>query len=59
MTDLSRREDRQQRWRIVAERTRDQGYNLDPLRFQGAFTGDPAIDSILVAFQRPPQLGSA
>jgi len=59
MTDIARREDRQQRWRIVAERTRDQSYNLDPLRFQGAFTGDPAIDSILANFQRPPHLGSA
>jgi hypothetical protein len=59
MVDFSGREDRQQRWRIVAERTRDQGYNLDPLRVAGAFTGDPAIDAILVAFQRAPQLGSA
>jgi hypothetical protein len=59
MADVSGREDRQQRWRIVAERTRDQGYNLDPLRSQGAFTGDPALDAILVAYQRPPHLGSA
>lgn len=59
MTDTSLREDRQQRWRIVSERTRDQGYNLEPLRAQGAFTGDPAIDAILVAYQRPPHLGAA
>ncbi len=59
MTDVTRREEQQQRWRIVSERTRDQGYNLDPLRSQGAFTGDPAIDAILVAFQRPPSLGAA
>jgi hypothetical protein len=59
MTDLTGREERQQRWRIVSERTRDQGYNLDPLRFQGGFTGDPAIDAVLVAYQRPPHLGAA
>jgi ribosome modulation factor len=28
LTDIARREDRQKRWRLVSERTRDQGYNL-------------------------------
>ena len=59
MTDTSLREERQKRWRIVSERTRDQGYNLDPLRAHGGFTGDPEIDAILAAYQRPPQLGAA
>jgi len=59
MTDTSRREDRQKRWRIVSERTRDQGYNLEPLHAQGGFTGDPEIDAILASYQRPPQLGAA
>ena len=59
MNDVARREERQQRWRIVSERTRDQGYDLDRLRFQGTMTGDPAVDAVLVAYQRPPQLGSA
>jgi len=59
MTDVARREDRQKRWRLVSERTRDQGYNLEPLRAQGTFTSDPEIDAILVAYQRPPQLGAA
>src|SRR5262249_22037486 len=59
MTDVARREDRQKRWRLVSERTRDQGYNLDPLRAQGLFTGDPELDAILVSYQRPPQLGAA
>jgi hypothetical protein len=59
LTDAARREDRQKRWRLVSERTRDQGYNLEPLRAQGVFTGDPEIDAILVAYQRPPQLGAA
>ena len=59
MNDVARREERQQRWRIVSERTRDQGYDLDRLRFQGGITGDPALDAVLVAYQRPPQLGSA
>ena len=59
MTDTSQREDRQKRWRIVSERTRDQGYNLDPLHAHGGFTGDPAIDAILAAYERAPQLGAA
>jgi hypothetical protein len=59
MTDLSRREERQRRWRIVSERTRDQGYNLEALRLHGSFTGDPEIDNILVAYQRPAQAGAA
>jgi hypothetical protein len=59
LTDVAQREDRQRRWRLVSERTRDQGYNLEPLRAQGVFTGDPEIDAILVAYQRPPQLGAA
>lgn len=59
MTDTSLREDRQNRWRIVSERTRDQGYNLEPLHAQGGFPGDPAIDAILASYQRPPHLGAA
>jgi hypothetical protein len=59
MADVASREERQQRWRIVSERTRDQSYDLDPLRFQGGLTGDPALDAVLVAYQRPPHLGSA
>jgi hypothetical protein len=59
MTDTSLREDRQKRWRIVSERTRDQGYNLEPLHAQGGFSGDPEIDAILASYQRPPQLGAA
>ncbi len=58
MTDLTRREERQKRWRLVGERTRDQGYNLEALRLHGSFTGDPEIDNVLVAFQRPAQLGA-
>jgi hypothetical protein len=59
MADVTRRQDRQQRWRIVSERTRDQGYNLDPIRFGGGFTGDPEVDALIASFQRPPQLGAA
>lgn len=59
MTDVAQREERQKRWRLVSERTRDQGYNLAPLRAQGVLTGDPEIDAILVSYQRPPQLGAA
>jgi hypothetical protein len=59
MADFAWREDRRERWRLTAERTRDQSYNLDALRAQGIFTGDPEIDALLVSFQRPPQLGAA
>jgi hypothetical protein len=59
MTDLTRREDAQKRWRLTSERTRDQGYNLEANRLYGSFTGDPEIDNILVTFQRPAQFGGA
>ena len=59
LTDLDRREDAQRRWRLTSERTRDQAYTLEALKLQGAFTGDPEIDNILVAFVRPADLGAA
>ncbi len=57
------RED-QRRGRVISEATRDQSYTLEG---QGAlrgnllaiFTGDPSIDSILLMYKRPMQLGSA
>ena len=58
LTDPDRREDAQRRWRLTSERTRDQAYTLDALRLHGAFTGDPEIDNVLVAFVRPPDLGA-
>jgi hypothetical protein len=57
--DVDRREDAQRRWRLTSERTRDQAYTLEALKLHGAFTGDPEIDNILVAFVRPPDLGAA
>jgi len=59
MTDVTRREEKQKRWRLVSERTRDQGYNLEALKLHGSFTGDPEIDNILVSYMRPPDLGGA
>jgi hypothetical protein len=59
MTDVTRREERQKRWRLISERTRDQGYNLEALKLHGSFTGDPEIDNILVAYARPPDMGGA
>lgn len=59
LADVDRREDAQRRWRITSERTRDQAYTLEALRLTGAFTGDPEIDNVLVAFVRPPDLGAA
>lgn len=59
MADLDRREEATKRWRITSERTRDQAYTIEASRLYGAFTGDPDIDTILVAFSRPPDLGAA
>jgi hypothetical protein len=59
LADVDQREDAQRRWRITSERTRDQAYTLEALRLTGAFTGDPEIDNVLVAFVRPPDLGAA
>lgn len=53
------REDAQRRYRLTSERTRDQSYTLEALKLHGAFTGDPEIDNILVAFVRPPDVGAA
>jgi len=57
--DVDAREDAQRRFRLTSERTRDQSYTLEALRLHGAFTGDPEIDNVLVAFMRPPDLGAA
>jgi hypothetical protein len=59
MTDVDRREDAQRRWRLTSERTRDQSYTLEALPLTGAFTSDPEIDNILVAFVRPADFGAA
>jgi len=47
------------RWRIIAEKTRDQSYRLDRPGDPGPLTGDPEIDRILMRFRRPAGLGSA
>ena len=59
MTDVTRREEQQKRWRLTSERTRDQLYTLEALKLHGSFTGDPEIDNILVAYWRPPTFGAA
>ncbi len=41
------------RHRIERERTREQSYDLTPMRL-GAFTTDPEIDSIIEMFSKPP-----
>jgi len=50
-------------WRVTELKTRDQSIKwADPSRLGsrgiGAFTGDPQIDTILMAYVRPPQLGA-
>jgi len=59
LSDAGQREDAQKRWRLIEEKTRDQSYKLDKLVLRGAFTGDPAIDNVLVQFKRPADLGAA
>jgi len=63
MTHLDCREDFSRRARLLSETTRDQSYTLAAPRAYsaGAFagTGDPDIDSILVSYTRPPNLGAA
>jgi hypothetical protein len=59
LANADEREDAQRRFRLTSERTRDQSYTLEALRLHGAFTGDPEIDNILVAFVRPPDCGAA
>jgi hypothetical protein len=59
LASTDQREDAQRRFRLTSERTRDQSYTLEALKLHGAFTGDPEIDNILVAFVRPPDLGAA
>jgi len=49
--DVDTREDRQQRWRVVSDRTRDQQVGLAP-RVAGSFTGDPDVDRLLDAYRR-------
>ena len=51
--------------RLTLESTRDQSQQFAApgvgveTGLTAVFTGDPAIDSLLVAFVRPPQFGSA
>lgn len=52
-------DDARNRWRVIAERTRDQSIQFAPMRREGELTGDVAIDDILLAYRRPPQLGAA
>lgn len=56
----AQRNEATQRFRILSERTRDQAYTLEALgtRRGAFFSGDPEIDTILAAYQRPPALGA-
>ena len=53
------REDVLRRWRLISEKTRDQSYTLSPHHLQGAYTGDPEIDTLLASYVRPPMMGAA
>lgn len=52
------REDAQWRWRVKSEKARDVQIDMVDLPQWGGMVGDPAIDSILSSFTRPPRLGS-
>jgi hypothetical protein len=53
--DADTREDRQQRWRVVSDRTRDQAISMSP-RAAGSITGDPDVDRILDGYRRLPRI---
>lgn len=60
LTDIEAREE-QERWRLTGERTREQSYTRKVGGSSGEvgpFTGDPAIDDILIDFMRPPAMGA-
>lgn len=48
--------DAAQGFRIKSLRTRDQTITYQDMILQGAFTGDPEIDTILAGYARPPDL---
>ncbi len=58
MANIAERDDARNRHRITSERTRDQSYtrSADP---ETPFTGDRAIDDILLLYRAPLRLGSA
>jgi hypothetical protein len=59
MSDTGSRGERE-RHRIISEKTADQSYNLSPLgsRQEGALTGDPEVDAILVKYLQPISIGT-
>lgn len=52
------RDDSVKRGRLLAEHTKDQGYQLQRMSQFGGYTGDPEIDAILSSFTRPPKYGA-
>lgn len=64
LTDADGLQDAQNASRVLEYKTRDQTIKYaDPSKLGsrgvGAFTGDPAIDTILAGYVRPPHLGAA
>ncbi len=59
LAEAEDREDAEKRYRILEEKTRFQSYKLGPLHLQGALTGDPEIDNVLIQYKRPALLGAA
>lgn len=47
------------RFRIVMDKEGKNTVRLQDLWLKGAFTGDPEIDNILMAYKRPPRIGVA
>lgn len=63
--DIDERQELLQRFRLSAERTREQSRTYGIVRGRGQsamygyFTGDPTIDTILASYMRVPALGAA
>lgn len=62
--DQAERQQWRDRWRLKSEKTRDQSYDMSPQGGEGggaggAFTGDRAIDDIILLFRKTLTLGAA
>lgn len=64
LADVSERDSWRNRWRIAGETTRDQSYTMGSAGGQdgsagGPYTGDRAIDDLLLMYRRPFGIGAA
>ena len=59
LSDEDARDDARNKFRVTAERTREQSYSMSPLSalgLSGAWTGDPEIDELIALHIAPPEM---